>query len=188
MTTHVGHNDTGLCGIDFVEFSSSKPKELHELFMAFGFSRLMRHKTKKIDYYRQNDIHFFLNTEANSFGDSFQKTHGPSICSMGWRVADSKKAIEVATSRGAKAGKGDFNYDDKEVPSIFGIGDSLLYFVENFMHEDRYEKMGFVKLENPDITENKGFISIDHLTNNVEFGTMAKWGDFYKDILRKHCF
>ncbi|MCB0422675.1 MAG: hypothetical protein KDD61_16865, partial [Bdellovibrionales bacterium] len=42
-------NYVGLCGIDFVEFSSANPKALHELFIAFGFSRIMRHEKKKID-------------------------------------------------------------------------------------------------------------------------------------------
>ena len=76
-------NPVGLCGIEFVEFSSNNPSALHELFLAFGFSRIMRHKEKKVDYYRQNDIHFLLNYEPGSFAESFHKAHGPSICSMG---------------------------------------------------------------------------------------------------------
>ena len=42
--------------------------------------------------------------------------------------------------------------------------------------------MGFSELENPDIVPNLGFEFIDHLTNNVQQGTMKKWADFYKDI------
>ena len=177
-----GQNYLGLRGIEFVEFASPDPDSLHKLFMEFGFSRVAKHKDKDIHYYKQNDIHFLLNRETGSFGDRFQKSHGPSICSMGWRMDKGAVALEEATKRGAKAGEGDYQYEGKEIPSIFGIGDSLIYFMDQFNDEKRYEKMGFVPLENPDMAENKGFIAIDHLTNNVYKGEMDKWCKFYKEI------
>lgn len=175
-------NPVGISGIDFVEFSSPTPSALHELFLAFGFSRTMRHKTKKIDYYNQNDIHFFLNYEPNSFSEHFQKQHGPSISSMGWRVKDRKQALAAAVERGAKKGEGDYQYKGEALPSIYGIGESLLYFIDDFANAKIYEEMGFEPLEKPDIVPSKGFICIDHLTNNVEQGSMQKWSDFYKEI------
>ena len=32
------------------------------------------------------------------------------------------------------------------------------------------------------MVEDKGFLAVDHLTNNVYQGTMTKWADFYKDV------
>ena len=40
----------------------------------------------------------------------------------------------------------------------------------------------FEDLEEQVFQEDKGFIEIDHLTNNVHKGTMHKWADFYKDV------
>ncbi|RLA65594.1 MAG: 4-hydroxyphenylpyruvate dioxygenase [Epsilonproteobacteria bacterium] len=171
-------NYLGLKGIEFIEFTSPDPGALHRLFLEFGFSRLMRHQSKKIDYYKQNDIHILLNYEAGSFAEDFNKKHGPSLCSMGLRVENAPKAQEVATERGAKPGTGDF----KELPAIYGIGESFIYLIDNFKDPERFKKMGFIDLENPDIVPDKGFILIDHLTNNVEKGTMNKWADFYKNI------
>jgi 4-hydroxyphenylpyruvate dioxygenase len=170
-------NPLGLAGIEFVEFAAPDPSMLHRLFLEFGFSLVGKHKDKQIDYYRQNDIHFFINRETNSFGDKFQRLHGPSICSMGWRMHNAKTAQQTAIARGAKAGEGDFN-----LPAIFGIGESLIYFVEDFENPERYKKLGFVDHEKPVHVEEKGFIAIDHLTNNVGKGEMAKWCDFYKGI------
>lgn len=170
-------NYLGLKGIEFIEFTSPDPEALHRLFLEFGFSRLMRHKHKKIDYYKQNDIHILLNYEVGSFADKFNKLHGPSLCSMGWRVENAQKAHEIGISRGAKPGVGDF--DEK---ALYGIGDSFIYLIDNFEDPDRYKKMGFEPLENPDLVKDKGFILVDHLTNNVEKGTMNKWADFYKNI------
>ena len=177
-------NYCGLNGIEFTEFSSPEPDKLHELFLAFGFSRLMTHKEKKIDYYNQGDIHFLLNKEDNSFSQSFYKSHGPCVSSMGWRVESAGTAHSVAVERGAVSGTehGDYNKSGEKLPSIYGIGDSLIYFVDEYGSDNLYENLGFVRLDNPDIVEPKGFIAIDHLTNNVFEGTLDKWSDFYKKI------
>lgn len=180
----MSENYLNLRGIEFTEFSSEDPSALHELFIAFGFSRLMRHKTKKIDLYQQNDIVLLLNYEPQSFGTDFYKNHGPCVSAMGWRVDSSSEAHQVALQRGAKDGssKGDYLLDETNIPSIYGIGDSLIYFVDSKTNTDRYEQMGFVKLENPDIVPSLGFTVIDHLTNNVKKGTMENWSNFYKNI------
>ncbi|MGZ3419974.1 MAG: 4-hydroxyphenylpyruvate dioxygenase [Polyangiales bacterium] len=177
-------NPVGLRGIDFVEFVSPDPDSLDRLFKAFGFSKTMRHASKQIDLYVQNDIVFLLNREQRSFAASFANLHGPSICSMGWRVLDAKAGVEAAVSRGARRRpEGDLVYAGGEpVPAIFGIGDSLIYLVENFGDPNKWQKLGFVALDRPELVESKGFTVIDHLTNNVEKGTMKQWADFYKNV------
>lgn len=178
-------NPLELNGIDFVEFSTRNPEALHKIFIDFGFSKIGKHREKNIDLYRQNGITFFLNYEAHSFGDSFQKQHGPSISAMGWRVKDSAEAFKKALARGAKAPKegGDYLYNSHSLPCIFGIGESLIYFVEpNENNEFSYERFGFEKLQDPEIVPDKGFLLVDHLTNNVYKGTMQTWAQFYKDI------
>ena len=170
-------NPLGLRGIEFVEFASPNPDALHRLFVAFGFTRMGTHRDKKIDYYRQNDIHFFLNREEGSFGTNFSALHGPSICSMGWRMDNGADAYKGALARGAKRGEGDY-----DLPAIYGIGDSLIYFMDDWHNPERYQRMGFSLLEEPEEVPQKGFVTIDHLTNNVHKGEMQQWVDFYKDI------
>jgi 4-hydroxyphenylpyruvate dioxygenase len=175
-------NKIGLDGIEFIEFTSADPKSLKKLFHDFGFSRTKIHQDKDIELYEQEDIHFLLNCESNSFADTFAKDHGPSICSMGWRVADAKLAFHLALERGAKPAKNG-DYLDKEgdpLFAIYGIGDSLIYFVEK--NESFYENIGFKKHPFPETVPSKGFIAIDHLTNNVFKGTMEQWANFYKNI------
>ena len=170
-------NPLGLRGIEFVEFASPESEVLHRLFTAFGFTRKAVHRKKKIDYYNQNDIHFFLNREEGSFGKNFSSLHGPSICSMGWRMDDEKLAQSKALERGAKKGMGDY-----ALPSIYGIGESLIYFMQDWQNPERYRNMGFEPLKTVDKVPEKGFITIDHLTNNVHKGEMREWVDFYKNI------
>ncbi len=180
------NNPIGLTGIEFVEFSSREPEKLRKLFMEFGFSFIERHEKRAIEHFVQNEIHFLLNTEAGSSALIFQERHGPSICSMGWRVKDPAAAFRIACERGARAAiKSDYSRDGKEIPAIYGIGDSLIYFINDVAAQDShsfYSSMGFQAAKDAKIVQEKGFISIDHLTNNVENGTMKKWGDFYKNI------
>jgi len=177
-------NHLNLRGIEFTEFSSEDPKALHDLFLAFGFSRIMRHTSKNIDLYRQGNITYLINFEPQSFGTKFYKDHGPCVSSMGWKVDDTSFAHTEALERGGKDGTeaADYSLEGKQIQSIYGIGDSLIYFIDNHKDEDRYEKMGFAKLDNPDMVEDLGFEFVDHLTNNVQYGTMEKWSNFYKDI------
>lgn len=179
------HNPAGLDGIEFVEFASPDPASLHRLFLAFGFSHTMRHATRAIDLYTQNDIHFLLNREPKSFAASFATLHGPSICSMGWRVKHAADALSATKGRGAVwATKPDLAYRNGDaVPAVFGIGESLIYFIDQRgSTEQRYGAMGFVPLDRPHRVDPKGFLAIDHLTNNVHKGTMGKWADFYKSV------
>lgn len=177
------NNPCGLDGIEFVEFVAPEPEKLDKLFKAFGLSKVAHLAHKRIDLFRQNDITFLLNREPASFAASFGKLHGPSICSMGWRVKDAAAAHRTAVARGATPRpEGDLNCGGSPVPAIYGIGDSLIYFIDSSSGPNRYESMGFEVLAEPEMEPDKGFLAVDHMTNNVQKGTMGKWADFYKSV------
>lgn len=176
MTTD--NNYLKMKGIEFVEWTSPQPGKLDELFGAFGFSRLGKYGDKAVDFYRQNGIKFTLNNEKEGFAAEFRKTHGPSICAMGVRVEDSAFAFEEAVRRGARPFEPD-KAEHKAVypfPAIYGIGDSLVYFMDKNI-EDVFQEH-----PEPRVVEPKGFMLIDHLTNNVYKGQMAKWSAFYQEV------
>jgi 4-hydroxyphenylpyruvate dioxygenase len=176
-------NPLKLRGIEFIEYSAEDPSALDQLFRAFGFSKIMTNKNKKVDLYRQGNITFLLNYEPKSFATNFYKSHGPCVCSMGWKFEDNEFAMPLAIERGAsKADQVDYQMNGKDMEAITGIGESLIYFIDNYKDEDLYEQMGFEKIENPEMVPSLGFEFIDHLTNNVEQGTMERWSNFYKDI------
>ncbi|MFT5023658.1 MAG: 4-hydroxyphenylpyruvate dioxygenase, partial [Colwellia sp.] len=177
-------NPLNLRGIEFTEYATPDSDFMENAFYGFGFSKTKKFKGRDIDYFNQNDIHFLLNNEKAGFSKEFAKSHGPAICSMGWRVDNADFAFEEAIKRGAKSAA---NEDNKlPYPAIFGIGDSLIYFIEKFaasttnpgsIYEDDFEA-----IDAPVINEDKGFLRVDHLTNNVHQGTMEHWANFYKDI------
>jgi 4-hydroxyphenylpyruvate dioxygenase len=177
-------NPVGLQGIDFIEFVSPEPERLDRLFQAFGFSRTLYHPTRRIDLYEQGEIRLLVNRGSGSFAAGFSALHGPSISSMGWRVHDGPKAQEAAVARGARArGEGDLSFrDGRPVPAVYGIGESLIYLVDGASQPDKWARLGFVPHPEPVRVAPKGFTLLDHLTNNVEKGTMGRWSSFYKEV------
>lgn len=177
-------NPLKLSGIEFTEYASPDTDFMEQVFYGFGFSKTKKFKGRNIDYFNQNDIHFLLNKEIMGFSKEFAKSHGPAICSMGWRVEDASFAFEQAIKRGAKSAA---HVNNKlPYPAIFGIGDSLIYFIDNFKCDGKNKgaiyDTDFIAHDMPVNVKEKGFLAIDHLTNNVYQGTMHKWADFYKEV------
>ncbi|MBM75430.1 MAG: 4-hydroxyphenylpyruvate dioxygenase [Proteobacteria bacterium] len=170
-------NPIGIRGISFIEFSSDNPSRLDELFLAFGFSRVGQHKDYELDHYRQGDIHFFINREATGFTADFREQHGPSASAMGWVVENPAEAKRIAVQRGARSFDGDTHFG---LPAIYGIGDSLIFFVPK--DSKSWFEDSFVSHKNPFHQKGLGFRYIDHLTNNVYKGTMERWSNFYKQL------
>ncbi|WP_299724746.1 4-hydroxyphenylpyruvate dioxygenase [uncultured Tateyamaria sp.] len=171
-------NPMGTDGFEFVEFAHSDPEELRTVFTRMGYKKVARHKTKAIELWQQGDITYVLNAEPNSFGARFVEAHGPCAPSMGWRIVDAQAAFERALSLGAEPYEG----DDKvlDVPAIYGIGGSLIYFVDQYYdtspYNDEYE---WLEQSKP---RGVGFFYLDHLTHNVHKGNMDTWFRFYGDL------
>lgn len=170
------YNPIGLDGMEFIEYTSPQPEELAELFIKLGFVKVGQHRRKNVELYRQRGINFILNKETASFAESFQKAHGPSICATGFRVKDAKEAMEEALKRGAKA----CEEKGHNFPAIYGIGGSLVYFIDNYENDTIYDN-DFEFVDNK-LQKGFGMLTIDHMTNNVPKGQMDQWEDFYKRI------
>jgi len=173
-------NPLKLCGIEFTEYATPDSDFMEKAFYGFGFSKTKKFKGRDIDYFNQHDIHFLLNNEQKGFSREFAKSHGPAICSMGWRVEDAQFAFEKAVERGAKSAEHEEN--KLPYPAIYGIGDSLIYFIDKFGDKGTIYDTDFEDLADPVAVKDKGFKAVDHLTNNVYQGTMEKWANFYKDV------
>jgi 4-hydroxyphenylpyruvate dioxygenase len=176
-------NPLSLRGIEFIEYASTAPEQLESLFRGLGFSRLYRHQTQAVEAWSQNDIHFLINREPGSFAESFLKQHGPCVSAMGWRVDDAKQAFAEAVRRGARPFTGKGGKATLNRFAIHGIGDSLIYFIDRWGGaQGNLWTTEFTAHPEPVQVPNKGFLTIDHLTNNVYKGTLNQWADFYKQV------
>lgn len=176
-------NPIGLHGVDFIEYSGPIAQHFETLFSRMGFVEAGKIKDKNIKLFRQGDINFILNLQPGTFAVDFAKVHGPSAVATGFRVADAQKAFDAAIKRGARAYTGSNETKGAEpFPAIYGIGDSLIYFIDEASHRQLYENIFGIKEDKTFFPQGLGLRYIDHFTNNVPVGEMQKWCDFYQKV------
>ncbi len=171
------HNPAGTDGFDFLEFTTLEPQMLEKQFLSLGFMLVLKHNSLDITIYQQNDIRFILNASKNSAAEQFAKIHGPSTFAMGFRVKDAARAYKHAISKGARAS----NQGIYGIPTIQGVGGSLIYFVDSKKGQANYAAQ-FSPLAEASTVKTAGLTYIDHVTHNLYRGNMAKWANFYKTI------
>ncbi|HEX8640535.1 MAG TPA: 4-hydroxyphenylpyruvate dioxygenase [Allosphingosinicella sp.] len=167
-------NPIGLDGFEFVEFTSPDPEALAGLFAKLGFTHVGDHRRLAVRRYCQGDVNFLLNMEPAGHAAEFRGAHGPSASGMAFRVADGKRAIDLAVERGASASRGELG-----LPVIEGIGGSYLYLVDGAAAKRLYEEeFETIALCGP----GAGLHTLDHLTHNVNRGRMDHWARFYETV------
>ena len=172
-------NPIGLDGFSFLEFAAPNPTDLSVILKHFGFGHKAQDNSQTISLYTQGGINLIINNKPESCAATLGRRHGPSISAMGWRVRDAEFAFWETVRRGAKpfenieAGLG--------IPAIYGIGDNLIYFVDDEGAEKLYSQFF---IANSDYVEDTaaGLQFIDHLDHSVRIGRMEYWVAFYKKV------
>ena len=183
---NIASNPAGTDGFEFVEYTAPDTRELERLFTRMGFSAVARHRSKEVMLYRQGNINFVINHEPDSFAQAFAKVHGPSICAFAIRVKNAAECFERVVKLGAQPHHGDAGPMEINIPSIRGIGNSLIYLVDRYGDHSIYD-VDFVPLENVDLNpKGIGLSEIDHLTHNVYHGGMDKWAEYYQHLFNFH--
>lgn len=180
-------NPLGCDGFEFVEYTAADDagiEALKQLFSNLGFAEVAQHRSKRVWLFKQGDVNFIVNAEPASQAEDFAREHGPSVCGMAFRVANSQQALEYALNNGAKQFVGNLGAMELNIPAVYGIGESTLYFVDRYEDESIYDiDFKFYpdweqKMADADV----GLNVLDHLTHNVKRGNMAVWATFYEKI------
>jgi len=175
-------NPAGTNGFDFLEFTTRDPKKLIAQFEALGFVSLARHKTHDVVIYQQNNIRFMLNLSENSAASRFASAHGASVSAMGFHVDDAEHAFNHAIAQGAKPFAPAHDEDIYTIPAIYGVGGSVIYFVDDKDNQPNYQGHFRTDLSQFHPHQGAGLTYIDHVTHNLHRGNMDTWADFYTRI------
>ena len=176
------YNPMGCKGFSFVEFVSSEPEKLTELFTQLGFHYLGKHTHKPLHWYQQGNIKFLVSQGDERFSHNFSKAHGPSACAMGFQVESTHQALKYAKKHRARICRK--RLLELQVGAIFGIGDSLLYLVDEQAEHALFDK--YLDTNKSASQTSAGLMEIDHLTHNVYRGHMDDWANFYESIFNFH--
>lgn len=173
------HNPAGTNGFDFLEYTTHDPKKLIKQFESMGFFPVAKHKSCDVTLYQQNDIRFFINTTKNSMAGKYADLHGASVCAMGFRVKDAKVAYQHALTYGALPYQPANETVIYDMPAIYGVGNSLIYFVDYKNNINNYAHHFSYLASKKSTQKDPGLIYIDHVTHNLNRGSMNAWAEFY---------
>src|SRR3569833_802839 len=126
MRVDLWDNPIGTDGFEFVENTAPDIAQLHAMFERMGFRAVGRHRSKDVTLYRQGQTSFIVNAEPESHGARFARAHGPSACTMAFRVKDAGAAYKELLARGAKPNTNTKKPKKKNFPASEGIGGSVI--------------------------------------------------------------
>lgn len=178
-------NPIGTLGFEFIEFAPAPGggDAIRATFTALGFTLVARHRSQRIELYRQGRVNFLLNETPASPAAYFAQEHGPSASAMGFRVKDAKRAYEELLRRGAEPAAIECAIGEMRLPAIRGIGGALLYLCDARGGADGFFDVNFDFIAGADRHPEGCLLQeIDHLTHNVFKGRMDYWANYYAQL------
>jgi 4-hydroxyphenylpyruvate dioxygenase len=167
-------------GVEFVEFAADETEveQLEKLFVALGFSRAGKHRTKDVTRWKQNGINFVLNGEPESFARAYDSVHGASVCALGLSVENVTSALKRA--KGLQIGQFSQPIGPGEMPtpSVYGVGGSLIYLMEAGSQSEVWNT-DFVADEPQLPGQSAGLLRVDHVAQTMHHEEMLSWLLYY---------
>jgi 4-hydroxyphenylpyruvate dioxygenase len=166
-------------GVEFIEFAASDEEAdaLGDMLAALGFCATAKHRSKAVTRWQQGGINIVINCEPEGLAHSYDIVHGASVCAFGLRVADVPAAIERAGALGIARFEQAVGPDEMQIPSVRGVGGSLIYFVEDGTESAMWDHefpqvLGEAK---PGI----GLSHIDHIAQTMQYEEFLSWLLYY---------
>jgi len=125
-------------GVEFIEFAASddEAQALGSMLTALGFVPTAKHRRKAVTRWQQGDINIVMNCEPEGLAHSFDAVHGASVCALGLKVKNVPAALERAEQLAIPRFMQAVRPDELKIPSVKGVGGSLIYFIEDGTESD----------------------------------------------------
>jgi 4-hydroxyphenylpyruvate dioxygenase len=166
-------------GVEFIEFTASDEEAdaLSAMLVALGFSATAKHRSKAVTRWQQGDINIVINCEPEGLAHSYDIVHGASVCAIGLRVEGVSAAIERAGALGVQKFEQAVSPDEMQIPSVRGVGGSLIYFVEDGSERAMWDHEFPQALG--DATLGAGLSRIDHIAQTMQYEEFLSWLLYY---------
>ena len=175
-----------LMGWAFVEFAVDPGTEarLAALLASLGFTRIGRHRSKRVDLYGLGGVRIVLNLEPDSLARSHFDLHGTTACAVALATGDAQSALARAealrcTSVASHVGAGEL-----VMPAVSAPDGSLLYFCDP-PHDGRHAFEADFLIDDAALhsaTLNRS-ARVDHITQAVPPGQVDQWVLFQRAVL-----
>ena len=170
-------------GVEFIEFTASheEAEDFGKVFAALGFAPVARHRHKNVVRWCQGNINLIINSEPEGLAHSFDIVHGGSVCAIGLAVPDQQAALARAAALDIPKFAAAVGPDEWEIPSLRGVGGSLLYLVDaatrNAMWAEEFPHAIADSSPRTDLTR------IDHIAQSMQYEEMLSWLLYYHALL-----
>ena len=175
-------NPIGLDGIEFIEYTTSKPQALGQVLEMMGFRPVARHRSREVLLYRQGAINIIVNAHVSALPDGATPQDKPVIAAICLRVRDAATAYRRALERGAWAVPPRVEVMELNIPAIHGVGKSRIYFV------DRYDKFSIYDVDFvpiPTVEQHPPAVAGLHFFGVVQYignDRTEDWAEFYREL------
>lgn len=155
--------------VAFIEFAAdaAEAAALGEMLTALGFAATGTHRRKSVVRWQQGGINIVLNTEGEGFAHSHDIVHGGSVCAVGLVVPDAAAAMARADALAIPAFAQAVGPDEMQIPSVRGIGGSLVYFIEAGREDEVWAREFTATTPAP--SPGIGLTAIDHIAQTMVY-------------------
>lgn len=173
-----------LSGVEFIELASQggNARWFEQLLVALGFQKTHQHKSKDVGLYRQGEINFIVNHEADSFANRHYEKHGTAVCALGLGTTQQDELVKRCREHHCDFYESSVLPGEMAIPAIRTIWDGLLYLVDSTPAAPRFFEVDFVAL--PGVTDimptGFGLTRVDHITQAVAPAEFLAQVQFYK--------
>jgi 4-hydroxyphenylpyruvate dioxygenase len=168
--------------VEFIEFAAShaEAEDFGRIFRALGFAPTAQHRSKAVTRWQQGGINLVINSEPEGLAHSFDMVHGGSVCAVGLAVMDQSAALARATALEADGFTQPVALDEWQIPSVRGVGGSLIYFVDAVssaaMWADEFPQ---------DVGEGQprsDLNAVDHIAQTMQYEEFLSWSLYYTSL------
>ncbi len=172
-------NPLGLDGIEFIEYSTSKPQALGQVLEMMGFRPIARHRSREVSLYWQGTMNVIVNAHVSELPRAVQPTETPVISAIALRVRSAAAAYRHGIEQGAWAAPTQVEMMELNIPAIHGVGNSRLFFVDRYQDFSTYD-VDFTPIStvdsNPSALAGLHFFGI---VQNIGTDRLEDWTEFY---------
>lgn len=168
-------NPVGLDGIEFIEYSTSKPQALGQVLEMMGFRPVARHRSREVLLYRQGLLNFVIDAHEPA-------QEQPAISAIGLRVRDARAAYRHVLERGAWEVPTHPEAMELNIPAIHGVGGTRIYFIDRYREFSIYD-VDFVPI--PSVDAKPPAVAGMHFFGIVQYiGALRSedWIQFYGEL------
>ena len=171
-------NPIGLDGIEFIEYTTSRPQALGQVLERLGFVPVARHRSREVLLYRQGAINLIINAHAKGT----PLPDKPVISAIALRVRDAATAYHRALDLGAWGVATQVEVMELNIPAVHGVGTSRIYFVDRHKVFSIYD-VDFTPIpgvdQQPPATAGLHFFGVVQYIGNDR---SEDWTEFYREL------